>query len=183
MILLPSLWPAVCLLADAFISLTLYLAYFYQKSSAWPLLKAAEHSCSVSISIDITCLTFKPHSRMSCPLRKQKGWVTVLDPCHSILVSGTRVYLVALRPVWHRTGRGRTLTRQRCQNPGINRKSHLFPQWPVLNTASNKPSLQPCRVPHLNWLVWAHLSSRQAQWVMHRLIWHSSLWPTLQLCI
>lgn len=92
MILPPSLWPALCLLADAFISLTLCLAHLNKKSSARALLKASEHSSSVSISTDVMCLTFKSHGPMYCSLWEKKGLITALDHCHSILASGTEAH-------------------------------------------------------------------------------------------
>lgn len=61
-------------------------------------------------------------------------------------------------------------------------KPHIFPQWPTLNARSKQLPPELCVVPHLNWLVWAHLSSWQAQQVMHRFIWCSSLSTTLWLC-
>lgn len=111
-ILLPSLWSAVCLLADAFISLTLCLAHLNKKSLGWPLLKASQYSSLVSISINVMCLTFKFHGHTNYTLWKKKGLITVLDHCHSILASGTEPQLVALRPVLYRIVRGCTLMRQ-----------------------------------------------------------------------
>lgn len=64
----------------------------------------------------------------------------------------------------------------------LQNKSCVFPQWPTLKAGSKRPPVELCVVPHLNWLMWGHLSSWQAQQVMHRFLWCSSLSPALWLC-